>query len=153
MTHDTALMEMTSRQRVVLTALLDALIPSDAQRNLPSAADVGFVAFASKRGMYSRLVEVLEWIDRAAPERFSAAFESLNSSSTLELVTDRTCVLWKSINDVLLCVVQCYYQHPTVVAAIGLEPRPPFPLGFQVEDGDLLLLEPVYLRGKFYRDA
>jgi hypothetical protein len=50
-------------------------------------------------------------------------------------------------------LLQCYYQNPLVVVAIGMEPRPPFPDGYQVDEGDLLLLETVYLRGKLYRDV
>ena len=49
--------------------------------------------------------------------------------------------------------VQCYYRDDRVMKAIGMERRPPFPLGFQVETGDLSLLEPVRARGKKYRDA
>jgi hypothetical protein len=35
--------------------------------------------------------------------------------------------------------------------AIGLEPRPPFPFGRAVIDGDLSLLEQVYEREPLYR--
>ena len=48
-------------------------------------------------------------------------------------------------------LIHCYYQHPSVQAAIGVEPRPPFPDGYAVPDGDLLLLEPVFERDRLYR--
>jgi hypothetical protein len=34
-----------------------------------------------------------------------------------------------------------------------MEPRPPFPEGFEVEEGDWSLLDPVRARPKLYRDA
>jgi hypothetical protein len=37
--------------------------------------------------------------------------------------------------------------------SLGMEPRPPFPLGFAVEDGDWSLLEAVRARPQLYRDA
>ena len=37
--------------------------------------------------------------------------------------------------------------------SLDMEPRSPFPDGFEVEQGDWSLLEPVKRRGKVYRDA
>ena len=46
-----------------------------------------------------------------------------------------------------------YYQDSRVAAAIGLAPGPPFPRGYELEAGDLGLLDRVRRRGKLYRDA
>jgi hypothetical protein len=48
---------------------------------------------------------------------------------------------------------RCYYRDDRVMASIGIEVRPPFPLGYEVEQGDWSLLEPVRARGTIYRDA
>ena len=48
---------------------------------------------------------------------------------------------------------QCYYRDDRVMQALGMEPRPPFPEGFTIEEGDWTLLEPVRRRGKLYRDV
>jgi hypothetical protein len=37
--------------------------------------------------------------------------------------------------------------------SLGMEPRPPFPTGHEVEQGDWSLLDPVRKRAKFYRDV
>ena len=50
-------------------------------------------------------------------------------------------------------VLQCYYRDDRVVRSLGLEPRPPFPLGHTVEQGDWSLLDPVRARPKLWRDA
>jgi hypothetical protein len=50
-------------------------------------------------------------------------------------------------------VVQCYYRDDRVMAALNMEPRPPHPVGFELEDSDWSLLEPVRARGKIYRDT
>ena len=39
------------------------------------------------------------------------------------------------------------------MASIGMEPRAPFPNGFDVQQGDWSLLDPVRARGKIYRDV
>ena len=46
-----------------------------------------------------------------------------------------------------------YYQNPAVTVAIGLEARPPHPVGYELEPGDLGLLDAVRRREKLYRDA
>jgi hypothetical protein len=48
-------------------------------------------------------------------------------------------------------VVQCYYRDDRVMRSLGMEVRPPFPKGFEVEQGDWSLLDPVRKRDKFYR--
>jgi hypothetical protein len=45
-----------------------------------------------------------------------------------------------------------YYQTPEVVAALGLETRPPHPQGYAMEPNDLSLLD-VVRRGQFYREC
>jgi hypothetical protein len=37
--------------------------------------------------------------------------------------------------------------------SLGMEVRPPFPKGFEVEQGDWSLLDPVRVRQPFYRRA
>jgi hypothetical protein len=50
-------------------------------------------------------------------------------------------------------ILQCYYRDDRVVVSLGLEPRPPFPKGHTVEQGDWSLLDPVRARPKMWRDA
>lgn len=49
--------------------------------------------------------------------------------------------------------VQCYYRDDRVLRSIGLEPRAPFPKGYDIPAGDLSLLDPVRARGRIYRDT
>ena len=50
-------------------------------------------------------------------------------------------------------IPQCYHRDDRVMRAFGMEPRPPFPKGFEVEQGDWSLLDPVRARPKLYRPA
>jgi hypothetical protein len=50
-------------------------------------------------------------------------------------------------------ILQCYYRDDRVMQSLGLEPRPPFPLGHTLEQGDWSLLDPVRARPKLWRDA
>jgi hypothetical protein len=48
-------------------------------------------------------------------------------------------------------VLLCYYRDDRVLLSLGLEPRPPFPKGHVVEQGDWSLLDKVKARAPFWR--
>ena len=48
-------------------------------------------------------------------------------------------------------VLLCYYRDDRVMISLGLEPRPPFPKGHVLEQGDWSLLDPVKARAPFWR--
>ena len=48
-------------------------------------------------------------------------------------------------------VLLCYYRDDRVMRSLGQEPRPPFPKGHVVEQGDWSLLDPVRARARMYR--
>ncbi len=50
-------------------------------------------------------------------------------------------------------VLLCYYRDDRVMISLGLEPRPPFPKGHVLEQGDWSLLDPVKARAPFWRKA
>ncbi len=52
-----------------------------------------------------------------------------------------------------LLVASHYYRDDRVMRALGMETRAPFPQGFEVEQGDWTLLEPVRSGPKRYRDV
>jgi hypothetical protein len=49
-------------------------------------------------------------------------------------------------------VLQCYYRDDRVVRSLGLEPRPPYPKGHVLEQGDWSLLDAVRRRARMWRD-
>jgi hypothetical protein len=49
-------------------------------------------------------------------------------------------------------ILQCYYRDDRVLRSLGLEPRPPFPKGHTLEQGDWSLLDAVRGRPKLWRD-
>jgi hypothetical protein len=50
-------------------------------------------------------------------------------------------------------VLQCYYRDDRVLQSLGLELRPPFPGGYELEQGDWSLLDPVRARQPMWRRA
>ena len=85
-------------------------------------------------------------------KEYGRKFLSLNDSEQTQLIEKFRRKVPKFYNRLTAEIIQCYYQNDDVLTAIGLEARPPFPKGYFLEEGDLTLLEPVFLRGKIYRD-
>jgi hypothetical protein len=50
-------------------------------------------------------------------------------------------------------VLLCYYRDDRVMVSLGLEARPPFPKGHELEQGDWSLLDPVRARKPFWRSV
>jgi hypothetical protein len=132
-----------------LAPLLDTLIPPRPDRGLPGGSDVGFGERCDDPALRAivrvSLGSLYEW--------GGVAFEALDAPQRIELVKrlERERVL--EFRELLKSVVARYYLDDRVMRAVGVEPRPPFPEGYTVDDGDLTLLEPVYERGPMYRSV
>jgi hypothetical protein len=50
-------------------------------------------------------------------------------------------------------ILQCYYRDDRVMRSLGVEPRPPFPKGHALDQGDWSLLDAVRSRPKMWRDV
>ncbi len=50
-------------------------------------------------------------------------------------------------------VMQCYYRDDRVMRSLDMEPRPPFPLGYEVPEGDWSMLDAVQARGPIWREV
>jgi hypothetical protein len=52
---------------------------------------------------------------------------------------------------VIAAVAQGYYRDDRVMRSLGMEPRPPFPQGYQVREGDWTLLDAVRRQAPIWR--
>lgn len=145
---DTPLTETEARG---LAAIAGAMIPADPGRGLPAANDPAILA--DMRATLGRDTAAL----RAALARAEAALGA--APETLEAAALESALVAFRRDDPAAArvfervVARCYYRDDRVLTAIGVEPRPPFPKGYEVPQGDWSLLDPVRARGPIYRDA
>ena len=143
---------LNEEQERTLIVLLNLFIPPSEDGKMPGAADVGFLAYIHNENILPWIKEGLINIIEESHNKYGQEFLSLSGSEQTELIDKLRRKSLQFFNRLTTQVIQCYYQHDDVLEAIGLEARPPFPQGYLLEEGDLTLLEPVYLRGKIYRD-
>ena len=158
----------TAKEQRILLALAAAAIPPSAEYALPGAGDDAIAAdILATAGRYRAAVAPgLALAGKLARAKHGAAFADLAVEDRLALVAgvDEPSFLQNAKlapdaagvaghRALLRIVVQCYYRDDRVMRSLEMEPRPPFPKGFEVEQGDWSLLDPVRRRGRIYREA
>ena len=128
---------LSERQRSLLAALLDALIPASKDATMPSAADVDFNCYLSTQAAdyVADLTSILGRLDPGFPE--------LSLSERGERLTEFSANEPQAFENLLSRVYDCYYQDDRVRREIGVVTGAVFPQGNQIIPGDLALLHPV----------
>jgi hypothetical protein len=137
---------LSEHGRAQLRILVGRMIPASAEFGVPGADD---------RLIFDDILQTLE--PQAGPAiDMLAAIEGLDhvAIATVDAAIQRLLQTHQAAMGQLIAVVaQCYYRDDRVMRSLDMEPRPPFPKGFEVEQGDWSLLDPVRARPKLWRDA
>ena len=146
---------LTTSQRRAFDCVLDLIVPPSPDGRMPGAADVDVLHYLleSEPASMPTLRGELNRLETDAQLRFGAAFADLDPHARQRLVNSLRLDDPHFLRGLALHTFTCYYQHDRVLAALGIEPRAPYPLGYEVKSGDLSLLDPVRRRGRIWRDA
>jgi hypothetical protein len=138
--------EMRDLQRVAAT-----MVPASAEYDVPGADDPTIFAdiVASIGRDMADVRKALVALREVAGGAFADA-EPSRADTAAEALRDAGGAPRAAIERVIL---QCYYRDDRVLRSLNIEPRPPFPKGHVLEQGDWSLLDPVRTRPKLWRDA
>ncbi len=140
-------------ERRALAALAAMIVPASDEYGVPGADDPAIVdnilADASRRP--EQLTAALAALDALARDAHGAAYAGLTDSQRNDVTATFRETYKGHANLVANLVVQGYYRDDRVMTSLGLDPRPPHPLGYEVEQGDWSLLDPVRAKRAFYR--
>lgn len=144
--------------RTALGSVLDALIPPSDDGRFPGAGELGLADYVDglaqrTPGLRPLLWQGLSGLDAGARSRGAGGFAELPGEAKVALLSELGTTLPHFIPTLLFLAYTGYYRDARVVAALGLEPRPPFPKGYAVAETDFALLERVRARGKLYREC
>ena len=142
---------LPEEQKHLLASVLDEIVPASEKGRLPGAGEIGVTAYIE--AMFLKMPELaamvsqgLADLDAAARQRHGREFTVLSRSEKLELLNQHGFVFALTLH-----AYAGYYQQPRVLAGLGVEPRPPHPAGYEMEENDFSLLDPVRAREKMYR--
>ena len=142
---------LTPAQRDDLRAIAGAIIPASMEFDVPGADDPAIQAdIVATLGRDTGLVrEALDGLARLARSPLAGLDPARREAVALELRAKGGA----AVATLTRVVLQCYYRDDRVVRSLGLEPRPPYPKGHVLEDGDWSLLDPVRARPPMWRRA
>jgi len=132
----------------ILGEMVDLLIP--ANKNLPAPSKINVVehiddALSNTPKMKRIFVEGLADIN-------NKEFLSLSKMEQIALLTKYESSNGTFFSLLLRHTYNAYYTNPIVVAGIGMTGRPPQPLGYTLEKGNLTLLAKVIKKGQIWRN-
>ncbi len=141
-----------------LAGVLDEIIPRSADGALPGGGELGLAAFVEQalaaspeaRGMIAGGLAELERLAAArgcGPEGFA----SLPAEQRRQVLDELAASDLAFVLTLMFHAFGGYYQSAPVLTALGLEARPPHPLGYTMEPDDLSILDPVRRRPPMYR--
>ena len=135
---------LTAAQRDDLRVIAAMIIPASTEYNVPGADDAAIQAdmlatlgrdapaVSAALDHLARLAgQPLASLDAARRDAVAQEFRASGGTAAATLVR---------------VVLQCYYRDDRVLRSLGLELRPPFPKGYELEQGDWSLLDPVKAR-------
>jgi hypothetical protein len=140
---------LSAEQARDLRALAGAIIPPSEAYGVPGADD---------ERIFNDILRSLER-DRDDVCRALAHLATFAGCAFADLEPERRAATANAFRDVggaplvalVRVVLLCYYRDDRVMRSLGQEPRPPFPKGHVVEQGDWSLLDPVRARPPMYR--
>jgi hypothetical protein len=142
---------LTPTQRDDLRAIAGVMIPASTEFDVPGADDPAIQAdMLATLGRDTGLVR--EWLDELA-RLAGRPLTSLDRARREAVAMELRAKGGAAMATLTRVVLQCYYRDDRVVRSLGLEPRPPYPKGHLLEDGDWSLLDPVRARPPFWRSA
>jgi hypothetical protein len=140
---------LTPAQSDDLRAIAGMIVPANMEFDVPSAGDPAIQAdIAATLGRDAGLVrEALDELARLAGQPLAALDSARREAVAMELRAQGGA----AVATLTRVVLQCYYRDDRVVRSLGLEPRPPYPKGHVLEEGDWSLLDPVRARPPMWR--
>jgi len=145
-------------QTRVLTSVLDTLVPPGSDGQPPGAGELGLVRVIEDVVRRSpELAPVVEQglarIGELARDRGARDFTALDRDGRRELLEELGSRQPDFLPSLAFHTYCGYYAQDRVLEALGLEPRPPHPKGYELERGDLGLLDAVRRRPRLYRES
>jgi len=140
---------LTPTQCDDLRAIASVMIPASAEFDVPGANDPAIQAdILATLGRDANLVqEALDVLAQLAGQPLASLNQARREAVALELRANGGA----AVATLTRVILQCYYRDDRVVRSLGLEPRPPYPKGHVLEEGDWSLLDPVRTRPPMWR--
>ena len=143
----------SNEDKLILAELAEMVIPKSDEYCIPGASDPKIVNDILKDAIRQpdRLLKVIETVKTLTSEYTEIGFFDLNKGLQ-EKITNKFRDLYPDLAGAFAnLVAQSFYRDDRIMRSLEIEVRPPYPQGYEVEQGDWSLLNAVRGREPFYR--
>jgi hypothetical protein len=140
----------TADEERLLVGLLDVVVPPSGDGRLPGAGQLGLVEHIARTVRETPMLRPVVEYGMSALGELAAKRGDGDVRAVLEDFAAGDQFFMPAF---LFLVYSTYYQNARVLAALGLEARPPHPKGHEMEPIDLTLLDPVRRRDGMFRKS
>ena len=137
----------------MLRCFCNTILPGDQELGLPEGSDVNMERYLQEHGLNQRMSEYLELINVISVEDYECSFVDLNAEYRFKTVEKSRRKNNRLAAEMIVHCLKAYYTHTSVLKAISAGSVPPFPEGNYISEPDWSLLEPVYERGRIFRET
>jgi hypothetical protein len=142
---------LTETEIADLRCVAGMIVPASAKYDVPGADDD--TIFADIVNSIGRDRDSVRTALARLRTLAGGPFASLDATRRAEVAAKLRAEGDAAVGVLTRVVLLCYYRDDRVMVSLGLELRPPFPKGHELEQGDWSLLDPVRGRKPFWRPA
>ena len=143
--------KFTENQLKLFILLFNYIIPESKSRKIPGAAILLESTEVFTDEFIQFLTKTLNLFEILINNKLEIKLHSYNELDIIEIIEEFKIKNIRIFNELVLNIIKYYYSNDTVLKSIGINSIPPYPEGNSVLEGDLLLLEQVFLREPLYR--
>jgi len=140
---------LTAGEIADLRCLAGMIVPPSAKYGVPGADDE--TIFSDILNSIGRDRDIVGAALATLRSLAGGSFATLDAARRSEVAATLRADAGSAVRVLTRIVLLCYYRDDRVMVSLGLEARPPFPKGHEVEQGDWSLLDPVRKRKPFWR--
>jgi len=133
-----------------LREIAGTMVPASAELGMPGADDPAILADIAKS--IGRDLPLVRQALAAIKAKAAGNFSTLDRDRREALINDWYAAGGAPAMALGRAILAAYYRDDRVLVGVGHEARPPFPKGYEVQQGDWSLLELVKKRPAFWRD-
>ena len=147
--------KLNEQQWLALCAVADQIVPPSSKYDVPGAGDrqICKQVIHDVGERLPKLIETLATLNAVARELGGNDLGELPEPTHEGIASAFREAYPRAADRLAMWVTQCYYRDDRVLASLGIDARPPFPKGYEVETGDWAELEPVVNRRPIFRDV
>lgn len=136
-----------------LNIIIDTMLPGDPELGMPNASSIIFIDYLERHNIVDVADEFVSMLDKVCGDKFSQSFIDLDATQKMQAINACKLVNVRVFSSLVTHLLRAYYTSQSVLMRISAGSIPPFPQGNSLPQDDWSILEPVYERGKIYREA